>query len=215
MRRKALTLATAVITVVPVLGLIGPATALAAPSIPSKSCSSSTRNAIKYTTSVTTKSFGRAKNDVIFSIAPGQTSGSRTVTATTTLSGSVTVSGSLTFSTSAIVASAETTVGLELQAGVAFEDGDSWTVGPYKNSTTKYRDAAAYAGTRKVAGQFTKWKCDISPTTGFLVWVNKGTGTYLFWDQVLAGMVWCDDDAAIKARYGTWSLQYDVASKCS
>jgi hypothetical protein len=214
MRRRVLTLATAVITVLPIVGLVAPAGALAAPPTPGGSCTASVRGKIDYTTGVTSKGYARAKNDVVYTIAPGQTSGSRTITSTTTFSGSITFSGSTTFSTGIVIAEAEATLGLQLQIGAAFASGDSWTVGPYKNTTTGYRDAVAYAGTRKVVGQVSKWKCDTNPSTGFITWVRQSTANFTAWDQVLVGMLWCNDDAKIKSTYGSWSMQYDAVSKC-
>ena len=217
MRVKGLTILAAVITGLPVAGLLLPMTVLgASPPRPSTTCGNSNSGQIKYTTNVDAdgRGYKRAHNDVLFITAPGQTSGSRTLSATSTFSASVAVSPSITVSASAVVASVEGTVGMDLNLGVAFSTGDSWTVGPYKNTTSSYRDAVAFVGTRTVAGQYTKWKCGLSASTGFYAWLTQTTNTYRLWNQIVVGMAWCNDDAAIRAQYGQWSLQYSAVSAC-
>jgi hypothetical protein len=189
--------------------------AASSPPYPTGACGNANSGQVKYTTSASpNKGYERAAPDVVFTIAPGQTSGSRTIFAQRTYTGKVTVSGSITVDASVIVASAEATVGLQLEIGGAWTAGESYTVGPYRNTRSTYRDAASYAGTREVTGYYTKWRCGLSPSTGFYTWLTEHTNVYDFWVQVVAGLVWCDDDAALKNLYGAWSLQYDAASKC-
>lgn len=212
---KVLSAITAVVIGVPMMAVLAPTVVFAAsPPVPSAKCDGANRWEVRYTTSVTNKSYRRAASDVVITIAPGQTSGSRTITASTTFSANVTVSGSVSVNASAILASAKVTAGIALNLGAAWMSGDSVTVGPYKNTTSRYRDAVAFYGTRTVAGEYTKWVCDASPYYGIITWVNKHTNTYRFWNQVVAGMLWCNDDAAIKQQYGAWSIQYNAVYWC-
>jgi hypothetical protein len=198
-------------------GIAAPMVAFAAssPPYPTGACGNSNYGQVKYTTSASpNKGFERAAPDVVFTIAPGQTSGSRTMFAQRTYTGKVTVSGSVKVDAGVIVASAEATVGLQLEIGGAWTAGESYTVGPYRNTTSAYRRAASYAGTRTVDGYYTKWRCGLSPSTGFYTWLTEHTNVYDTWVQVVAGLVWCDDDAALKNQFGAWSLEYDAASHC-
>src|SRR5687768_8256588 len=214
---KPMTIVLGAVLGVSLAGLASPIVAFAAsaPPTPTVACGNANAGQIKYSTSIQpTKGYERAASDVVFTIAPHQTSGSRTMLASRTYTGKITVAPSITVNASAIVASAEATVGLELEIGGAWTAGESYTVGPYYNSYSTYRDAVAYAGTRTVAGYYTKWRCGLSPSTGFYTWLTDHTNVYALWVQVVAGMVWCNDDAALKIRYTAWSLQYDAASKC-
>jgi hypothetical protein len=203
------------VAALPVAGLTLPLGVFAAsPPPPTNTCNASYSGQIRYTTSISSKTYARALPDVIFSIAPGQTSGTRTVTGTRTFTGNVTVSGSVAVSTSAVIASAEAKVGLDLMLGQAFSSSDSWTVGPYHNTTSTYRDAVAFVGTRVVNGYYTKWKCGLSPSTGFYTWLSQTTNVFDAWNDVVAALVWCDDDALVRSQYGTWSIHYDAASRC-
>lgn len=196
-------------------GIYAPMVALGAtPPPPTGSCSNANSGAVRYTTTTGTKGYALAFPYVVFTIAPHQTSGSLTTTATATFTGKATVSGTVKVDASAVLASAEASVGLSLEVGVAFSVGQSFTVGPYTNTTNSYRDATAYAGTRIVTGYYTKWRCDISPYVGFYTWVSEYTNTYGYWLQLVTGEVWCNDDAALRDRYGSWSIQYNAASKC-
>ena len=204
-----------VVIAIPAVGLVAPGLAAAAtPPIPTATCNANVSGQIQYTTTVNTKSYARAKNDLVITIAPGQTSGSRTITSNTTYSGSVKISGGVSVNAGIIIANAAVKAGVSLSLGAAFQDGDSWSVGPYHNTTAQYRDAVAYAGSKIVEGQYTKWACGLSPNTGFWTWLTQVSSTYGAWNQFFAAMVWCDDDAILKSQYGTWSIQYDAASHC-
>lgn len=215
MRVRIATLATALIVGLPTFGLLAASVALAAnPPAPTTTCNASNQNVVKYTTAYTTKGYARARSDLILTAAPGQPTGTRAMSSTATLSGSVTVSAGASVSVSAVVASATTNAGVALQVGVAWTTGETVTVGPLTNTTGSYRDAVSYFGTRQVVGKYTKWKCVLNQSVGFWTWTAQTTNNYTLWNQDVAGMIWCNDDATIKAQYGSWSIQYDAVSKC-
>ena len=207
-------LLTAVASALPLIGLIAPAGVFAAsPPAPTTSCGNANYGQIKYTTNISSKTYARAHPDVVFTLAPGG-SASRTLTSTTTVKGSVTGTLTLNGDAQAILVSLGASVSVELSFGVAFTYSDAWTIGPIRNSTSSYRQVTTFAGTRVVNGNATRWKCGMSPNTGWYTWLTERTGTYFAINQTVTGMAWCTDDAAIKAMFGTWSLEYDAVSKC-
>jgi hypothetical protein len=214
-RFRRLAVFTAAVTAIPFASLLAPSAVFAAaPPYPTATCNANNYGAIKYTTSIGTAGFLRATPDTRMSVAPGQSTGTTTVTAEVTLNGSAKVSVGASVNGSLVFASAEAQTTLELQVGVAFRAGQSWTSSSYRNTKTYYRTAVAYFGATHYTGNYTKFKCGLSPNTGFHTWLTETTNTYGYWITWNSGMAWCEDDAAVRAAYGQYSIDYDAVSKC-
>jgi len=175
-------------------------------------CGPTTNGVTKLTTSVTSKDVTWTHKLVVASLAPGA-SVSRTLTSTTTLTATVTFTAGVKAEAGAIIAKAETSFGFQLQGSGSHTDTESVTLSK-TNTSSSIKSYVFFDGTRRGIGKWVQLKCQFDSRIAEWVYKSIGTGAWDSWEIQNTGVLDCASDAAVKTKFGSFSVEYVAVASC-
>jgi len=189
-----------------------PAATIIAPHAAAATCGPSTSGATYVDTAVTTKNITWTHNLVVATVA-AHGSATRTLTVSRTLTAGISLTAGVEAEAGVIFASAKTSVGFTLKAEGSRTDSDSISA-TANNTTSSIKDYVFFDGTKRGVGTWRLWKCQYDSHIAEWLYRVVGNGGWDSWNIQFYGVLDCDTDAAVKTKYGSFSVQYAAVASC-